>query len=366
MAKKRRQDEQPKKKKKVGRPKKRGRKKVYYKPKKAKRPSKKKGFSSNVTYNRVRKILWENFREDFASYRSFVSNQRDEQGNPIKGTSIVSKVFEQCKTLDCLDNDIIEIYRQFRNQNPNDNVPILPDAYYDPHYYWTLITEDWWAGFDERIWVVSPMLLTDPDYFLGVLGSDRLVDENDQLLNRRFNANLGDRIIEGKKNRFNEFVNYCNQLQTEGLITGSEEVPHWRFTGESEDENDRSVYWNPQTQRWEIKIVICEVSGDIESYGFLPLEPDTPIDQDEINRIVGRQRPAEELPPVPVNQTQIPFEEYEGLSKEEIKLREKEIKNKEKELNLEEAKSKRKDALLEQFIKGKITAKQLENLLKLI
>jgi hypothetical protein len=67
-----------------------------------------------------------------------------------------------------------------------------------------------------------------------------------------------------------------------------------------------------------------------------------------------------------VSQTEMPFEEFEGLSKEEIKLREKEIKNKEKELNLEEAKSKRKDALLEQFIKGKITAKQLENLLKLI
>jgi hypothetical protein len=112
----------------------------------------------------------------------------------------------------------------------------------------------------------------------------------------------------------------------------------------------------------------------------VPSEPDLPIDEDEINRILGRQRPTEEIQTPVVTQTQMPFEEVQGLSKEEIKLREKEIKNKEKEiklrekeiknkekeLNLEEAKSKRKDALLEQFIKGEITAKRLENLLKLI
>jgi len=365
MAKKRRQDEEPQKKRKVGRPKKRGRKKVYYKSKKTKKPTKKKGFSSNATYNRVRKVIWENFREDFTSYRAFISNQKDADGKPIKGTSVVSLVFEQCKSLNCLDDDIIEIYRQFRNQNPNDEVPVLPDLYYENHPYWELITEDWWAGFDERIWVVSPMLLFDPDYFLGVLGSDRLVDENDQLLNRRFDANRGDKLIEGKAKRFKEFVDYCNQLQTQGFIQGSDEVPNWRFTGK-EDFDDNNVYWSEENQRWEIRIIICDSFGDSEDYGFVPSEPDLPIDEDEINRILGRQRPTEEAPPVVVSQTEMPFEEFEGLSKEEIKLREKEIKNKEKELNLEEAKSKRKDALLEQFIKGKITAKQLENLLKLI
>jgi hypothetical protein len=223
------------------------------------------------------------------------------------------------------------------------------------------------------------MLLFDPDYFLGVLGSDRLVDENDQLLNRRFDANRGDKLIEGKAKRFKEFVNYCNQLQTQGFIQGSDEVPYWRFTGK-EDFDDNNVYWSEENQRWEIRIIICDSFEDIESYNFVPSEPDLPIDEDEINRILGRQRPTEEIQTPVVTQTQIPFDEVQGLSKEEIKLREKEIKNKEKEiklrekeiknkekeLNLEEAKSKRKDALLEQFIKGEITAKRLENLLKLI
>lgn len=363
MAKKRRQDDEPIKKRKVGRPKKRGRKKVYYKPKKKKKQSKQKGFSSNTTYNRVRQVLWQNYKDDFVSYRAFISNQRDENGNPIKGTSIVSQVFAQCKSLECLDDDILEIYRQFRNQNPNDEPPVLPNDYFDTHYYWELITEDWWAGFDERIWVVSPMLLFDPDNFLGVLGSDRQVDANDQLLQRRFNAQIGDRLIEGKAKRFKEFVDYCNQLQSEGFIVGSNDVPHWRFTGESEEIDDTEVYWNQFTERWEIKIVICEPTGDIKSYDFNPREPDAPIDEEEINRILGRQIPAE--PPAeeqPQGQEQPPAR----LSQAEIRIRERELQIEEEKLELEKAKSKRADDLMNQFIKGKINAKTLEKLLKLI
>jgi hypothetical protein len=89
-------------------------------------------------------------------------------------------------------------------------------------YYWELITEDWWAGFDDRIWVVSPMLLFDPDNFLGVLGSDRQVDANDQLLQRRFSAQIGDRLIEGKAKRLKNLLIFVNQLQSNGLITGSD------------------------------------------------------------------------------------------------------------------------------------------------
>ena len=363
MAKKRKQDEEPKKKKKVGRPKKRGRKKVYYKRKKSKKSKQKqKGFSSNLTYNRVRKVIWENFREDFASYRAFISNQKDADGKPIKGTSIVSLVFEQCKSLDCLDNDIIEIYRQFRNQNPNDDAPVLPDSYYETHPYWELITEDWWAGFDERIWVVSPMLLYDPDYFLGVLGSDRLVDENDQLLNRRFDANRGDRLIEGKAKRFKEFVDYCNQLQTQGFIEGSDEVPHWRFTGK-EDFDDDNVYWSEENQRWEIRIIICSKRGDLKDYEFSPSEPDRPINEDEINRILGRQIPAQPPAEEPVQediQQQIPFPPQTN------EFRRQELENERIRLNIEQEKSRRKDKLLDQFISGRIDAKRFERLLKMI
>ena len=42
---------------------------------------------------------------------------------------LVSQVFAQCKSLDCNDSDIIEIYYQFKNQNPDDEKPILPLDY---------------------------------------------------------------------------------------------------------------------------------------------------------------------------------------------------------------------------------------------
>lgn len=352
------------KKRKVGRPKKRGRKKNYYTPKKKSKKVVKKGFSRNLTYNRVRSVLWTNFKDDFPSYRAFISNQSDEDGNKIKGTSIVSKVFAQCKDLDCIDSDIIEIYNQFKNQNPEDEKPILPPDYFDNHYYWELETEDWWSGFDERVWVVSPMLLTDPDNFLGVLGSDKYVDENGNLIkNRKFDSKKGDYIIYGKAVRFKEFISFCNALQTQGLIGGSDDVPNWRFVGQEDDEAD--VYWNPFTTRWEVRIVICDPYGTIEDYGFVPNEPDLEIDEDLINNILNKPKPQED------NETTSPIEESKsepkgGLSKDEIDIRKKELEQEDRRLKLEEERSARINKLLDKYLDDKIDTATFERLLKSI
>ena len=347
------------KKRKVGRPKKRGRKKNYYTPKKKTKKVASKGFSRNLTYNRVRSVLWSNFKDDFPSYRAFISNQTDEEGNKIKGSSIVSQVFAQCKDLDCLDSDIIEIYNQFRNQNPDDERPVLPPEYFDTHYYWELETEDWWTGFDDRVWVIAPMLITDPDNFLGILGSDRYVDKDGQLINRKFDGKKGDYIIYGKAVRFKEFINHCNQMQSQGLIVGSSNVPNWRFVGEDDDEAD--VYWNPFTKRWEVRIVICTPNGDINNYDFDPKEPDRGFDDVLIQEIINKtkeQETTEEITPIE--------EPKAGLSKEEIKLREKELEQEDERIKLEQAKSKRKDKLLEKYLDGKIDDKTFLEMLKLI
>ena len=349
------------KKKKVGRPRKRGRKKSYYVPKKKSKKVAKKGFSRNLTYNRVRSVLWTNFKDDFSSYRSFISNQTDEDGNKIKGSSIVSQVFAQCKSLDCVDSDIIEIYNQFKNQNPEDDRPILPPNYYETHYYWELETEDWWSGFDNRVWVVAPMLIQDPDNFLGILGSDRYVDKDGELINRKFDGSKGDYIIYGKAQRFMEFIRHCNQMQSQGFINTSEAVPHWRFVGENDDEAD--VYWNAFTKRWEVRIVICEPNGDIEDYGFNPTEPDLPIDPNLINAILNKPQKQQQTPTEEI----IPIKEPKaGLSKAEIKLREKELEQEDERLKLEQAKSKRKDKLLEKYLDGKIDDNTFLEMLKLI
>ena len=356
------------KKRKVGRPKKRGRKKNYYTPKKKKKVAKK-GFSRNLTYNRVRSVLWTNFKEDFPSYRAFISNLTDEEGNKIKGTSIVSQVFAQCKSLDCLDSDIIEIYNQFKGQNPDDEKPILPPDYYDNHYYWTLETEDWWSGFDSRVWVVAPMLITDPDNFLGILGSDRYVDANGELLNRRFDGTQGDYVIYGKAIRFKEFINYCNRLQSQGLIGGSDDVPMWRFVGQGD--YDEEVYWNPFTRRWEVRIVICEPNGergDVNDYGFDPTEPDLTIDEDLINGIVNRPNQQQ------INEGEVPIQApIEDLTPQQLKIREKELAQEDIRLELEVQKSKREeerskriDKLLQRYLDDKIDTETFERLLNKI
>lgn len=347
------------KKRKVGRPKKRGRKKKYYIPKKKSKKVAKKGFSRNLTYNRVRLVLWSNFKDEFPNYRSFISSQLDEQGNKIKGSSIPSQVFEQCKSLDCNDSDIIEIYNQFKNQNPEDERPILPNDYFDTHYYWELETEDWWSGFDSRVWVVSPMLLNDPDNFLGVLGSDRYVDKEGVLLNRKFDSKKGDRIIYGKSVRFKEFINYCNSMQTQGIVKGSNDVPNWRFVGEADDESD--VYWNQFTKRWEVRIVICDPFGTIEDYGFIPDEPDLEIDEELILNITNKPKPQESIEEI------VQKEEIQaGLSKDEIEIKKKELEQEDRRIKLEEDRSERINKLLSKYLDDKIDTETFERLLKLI
>jgi hypothetical protein len=156
-----------------------------------------------------------------------------------------------------------------------------------------------------------------------------------------------------------EFINHCNQIQSQGLIRTSEGVPNWRFVGENDDEAD--VYWNTLSKRWEVRIVICEPNGDIEDYGFNPSEPDLPIDPNLINAILKKskqEKPTEEI---------IPIEEPKaGLSKAEIKLREKELEQEDERLELEKAKSKRKDKLLEKYLDGKIDDNTFLEMLKLI
>lgn len=346
------------KKRKVGRPKKRGRKKNYYTPKKKKKVATK-GFSRNLTYNRVRSVLWTNFKDDFPSYRDFISNLTDEEGNKIKGSSIVSQVFAQCKDLDCVDSDIIEIYNQFKGQNPDDEQPVLPPDYYDKHYYWELETEDWWSGFDNRVWVVAPMLIQDPDNFLGILGSDRYVDANGELLNRQFDSRRGDYIISGKAVRFKEFISYCNSMQSQGLIGGSDDVPNWRFVGKEDD--DEEVYWNPLTRRWEVRIIICDPFGNMEDYGFVPNEPDLPIDEDLINGILNRPNQQGE------NEINLPTEEpIDNLTPQQLKIREKELEQEDRRLKLEEQRSERINKLMQKYLDDKIDTETFERLLKLI
>lgn len=273
------------KKRKVGRPKKRGRKKKYYKPVKKRRSakSKNKGFGTASAYNRVRKLLWSRFKEDFNSYREFVSNQTDEQGNKIPKSSIPSQVYAQCKDIQCTDEDIINIYISTRGQEQGD-IPLIPETYFDQtdQQYWTLLTENFYDGLDDRLWIVSPMLLNQPPYFLGVQGEDFYVNENNVRVDiqNRTDAEINNlRLVRGKKYRFESFVNYCNLIQQQSEIDlDSYSVPHWKFIGK--EDNPLQAYWNDEMQRWEIELVPCTSNGEINDFEFNPddLTPEPPDD----------------------------------------------------------------------------------------
>lgn len=349
----------PKKKRKVGRPKKRGRKKKYYKPKKKRKstPQSRKGFGSNVSYNRVRSLLWANHKDDFTSYRDFISNKVDEDGKKIKGTSIVSQLYEQCKSLECSDEDILSIYRQFQTQDKGDPA-ILPSDYFVPRPYYELVTEDLWDGMDERLWVFSPMLLAPPPYFLGILGEDRCIDKDNNIKNTNdCDPEKGDKKVSGKKERFMPFVTYCNQFQQAGIYETSDEVPHIKFLGKTED--DLSPYWNEEMQRWEVQIVPCTPFGEIYDYDFNPdlITQDIP-DEDELPII---QKPEDK----PIYD--VPTEATEQAIKLEQE-KQKTLAQAEKTA-LAQAKLEEKKIIADitaQWMRGDITKKEMMELIKII
>jgi hypothetical protein len=358
------QDEQKKKVRKVGRPKKRGRKKKYYKPKsKSKKSVSKKGFSSNVTYNRVRQVLWENHKDDFPNYRAFISNKVDADGKKIAGTSIVSLVFRECKSLECNDEDILSIYRQFREQDQDDSPPLIPTEWYFPMGYWQILTDDFWSGMEERLWIVSP-LLTDPDYFLGILGSDIYVNkDNKRITYTEYLKDKEGKIVRGKKWRFKEWVDWCNELQTQKLLEGSDQVPHFRFSGKSDEED--SCYWNPIEKRWEVRIISCTSFGETEDYGFEPLEPDN-IDPDVIQGILTKT-PTKKEEPTPTSPSGSDKEVELKKAEAEIKRAEAEIeraKAEQEKSKVEELKIQREMAIIDLFAKGKITEQKMDAMLK--
>lgn len=308
-----------KKKRKVGRPKKRGRKKKYYKPvkKRKNKVQSNKGFGSNVSYNRVRALLWRTHKEDFASYRDFISNNKDADGNKVKGSSIVSQVYLQCKTLECSDEDILLIYTQFKGQDKEGIPPELPADYFIERPYFQLATENLWDGMDERIWIFSPMLITPPSSFLGVLGEDRCIDSDNQIKDlNKCDIDKGDKFVNGKKELFLPFIRYCNQFQHQGIYETSEEVPHVKFMGI--DEDNEKPYWNDSMNRWEIQIVPCNPFGDIEDYGFNPDSIDQTIpDEDDLPIIEPPTPTPETIEPESKKLEQVKIEEAKKTGKVE-------------------------------------------------
>lgn len=352
-------DKKPiKKKKKVGRPKKRGRKPLKRKSSKSKvlsPNSSKKGFGSALTYNKVRKLIWENHKEDFASYKDFISSKIDENGNKIKGSSITSKVYAECKTQDCLDADVLNIYEQL-NQTKGE-VPQLPQGHFDePFNYWTLTTEDWWSSFPFEVWVYSPMLLKNPDSFLGYLGENRYVDEDGEEVGRKeYEESLKKkdpknkiRFIDGYKNRFKPFIDECNSIQVK-YPEKDNYVAYWRFIGTDEKPNE--VYWSEERNRWEIRIIICDRFGNEDDFGFTPEDGDG-IDVDKVPN-------KDEVP------TQLTEEDVKKINDAdaEIKIIEKRLEIAKAEKEIIEAKAKAEKDIIE--AKSKADKERVDRIIEL-
>jgi hypothetical protein len=147
------------------------------------------------------------------------------------------------------------------------------------------------------------------------------------------------------------------------------------FVGKDE-QFDREAFFNEANKRWEINIIIVTPNGDREDYGFEPNEPDQDLDADLISTIVqNKKKPIEEekvSDEVKISSDEIRKKEIElALKEADVKLKEAEARiieaeTKQKEIVSKEKRSEQVDKLLDEYLAGKITAEQLERLLKLL
>ena len=368
------------KKKPVGRPKKRGRKKDHNKRRK-KVGVKRSNIQALTTYNRVRSVLWAEHKDEFDSYRQFISNKTDEEGNKIKGSSIVSQVYAQCRTLECNDDDILAIYNQYKDQDKDDK-PELPGDYYEPRPFWHLLTENVWDGMDERLWVNAPMLIQDPSSFLGILGEDRFVNEDHKIVGEKSSDKKKEpKYVAGYKSMFQPFVDYANSLQIPGANTTTDQVPHVKFASHDDTED---VYWNDDLNRWQVDLVICNQSGDVDDFGFTggdqDYSPYVPSGKPE-DRKPEKELPEEIAPEkkdtstgsvdreITIEQEKRKTMEQQEKSSVAIAKAEKERAQAEEKLAVATAKAEEKKSIANitsMWAKGNITKKEMMELIKLI
>ena len=284
----------------VGRPKGSKNKRPVGRPKGSRNRQVNQGFSV-TSYNRVRKLLWDNFKDDFTSYREFISNIKDENGQPIKGTSIVSRVYNECKGVRCLDRDILLIYEQLARIDsvaPEFDIELTE---YADNYYWMLMSEPSIYILPPNLWLTCPQCLIDPDFFLGVLGNDTILDKDGEPTSlRKFDAEKGDTLIYGKKQRFKPFVDYLNRMYAElGDDVETDQMARFRFVGQIDKKGNRLplAVWNEELNRWEVEIEITDENGDRTNYGFVPT-PDgdyTPVDLPYTPPVIEDEEEVEEI-----------------------------------------------------------------------
>jgi hypothetical protein len=146
------------------------------------------------------------------------------------------------------------------------------------------------------------------------------------------------------------------------LLEGSDSVPHFRFAGQTDDEEDRQAYWNELLKRWEIRVVIITPNNEIEDYGFNPSEPDEPIDEDLINQIKSKVPTVKITEPTPSGDKEVELEK----AKAETKKAEAEIekaKAEQEKAKAEDTKLKAQMKVIELFAEGKISEKKMDELL---
>lgn len=337
-------------KKQVGRPKKRGRPTKELARNRAKQAKlvKKKQFDSQ-NYNDVKRLLWENFKQDYTSYSEFLKGKRDAIGNPIKGTSIIAEVIKLCPDRRCNKDEVLGFYERVKRYKqglpesvpPDAGVmPIMPYQFFawEQNNFWDLHAEtELWKAMPDNVWVdATGFLFGETTVFQGILW-------------------------ENYKDGFKPLIHYLNGFQDLPKFKNYQYVANWLLGNLMPDGNiSPDPIWNPLTNRWEVKLYLVTQNGDISNFGFdvnvhdfmLPLTDDF-----EITPLPKKDQPKEEKPTEPApDDTQ---KKIDLLKAETEKAKaDKERIIAEADAKIKESKANALNAITKAFNDGRITFEQ--------
>jgi len=283
------------------------------------------GFSNN-NFNHIRSLLWQHHKIDFKGYKDegFINT--------------VKQLYNDCKVLgaDCTDEAILERYRKLKAA-PIRPQPFIDEALFDPQPYFNIKDVEF-SSFEPYLWIVSPMIVPTPHEFIitnyyyhynklldappedvekfaaeirskTALSNISKKEENlifsivllpviswsaaDRATFLEIYAKYNEDSTRGYNTYFKDWVDWCNDSMhtTYGSEAPSDKI-FFKFTG--------PATYNTDKERWEVTIIICTGSGQMEDFGF---KPTGELSEHEVWQFI-EPTPEKLVPPTPIQETE--------------------------------------------------------------
>ncbi len=220
-----------------------------------KKPSvqKYRGFSRKSLYNRVKRVVWAEHKAEFKNYIEFISNRKDEDGQPIPKSSLPVLIMSEIRRIEHFnDADILRIY-DYHQAEDNEAESTISEQ----------ILPYWEVGFKDSHRAVSRLR----EYFDGITPNITIIAP--KIINKHAQFNAASYVDDDYFTHFQQWVLWCNAY-AEANDLASDVTIHFTFSEPYQAQN--------RDMRWEVELFPCSPNGSADglpdNYDYEPEIPD--------------------------------------------------------------------------------------------